>query len=95
MISSYNFWFLALYRGLTAQEATDDIINQQIPLLQTLMTEGKLNVENIDVFCESGVFDTEQSKAILKAGQSIGLAANFHGDELHPTKSAEVWNILI
>lgn len=51
---------------------------------------GSLNVENIDVFCEEGVFDTEQTRKILKAGQDIGLAINFHGDELHPTKSAEV-----
>ena len=80
------------FRGSTAQEATDAIVTQQIPLLQRLMAEGKLNVENVDVFCESGVFDTKQSKAILLAGQGIGLAANFHGDELHPTKSAEVRN---
>ena len=55
------------------------------------MQDGILDVDNIDVFCEKGVFDVDQSRQILTAGQRLGLNINFHGDELHPTQSAEVF----
>ena len=55
-----------------------------------MMDQKLLSVENIDVFCEKGVFDTEQSRRILQAGKEIGLRINFHGDELNDMKSAEV-----
>lgn len=51
---------------------------------------GNLHVDNVDVFCEKGVFDVEQTKQILSKGLEMGLQVNFHGDELHPIKSAEV-----
>ena len=54
------------------------------------MKNKELTVENIDVFCERGVFGIEETKKILQAGKSAGLTVNFHGDELHPMKAAEV-----
>lgn len=50
-------------------------------------------MENIDVFCEKGVFDVKQSKKILLAGKEAGMQINFHGDELNPLEGAEVNNI--
>lgn len=76
--------------GKTSEEATQDIINNQIPEIKKLLDQHILTVENIDVFCEKKVYDTDQSKRILQAGKKIGLNINFHGDELHPTKSAEM-----
>jgi len=35
-----------------------------------------------DVFCESGVFTPEESVRILEKGQSVGLRARIHADEL-------------
>lgn len=55
------------------------------------MSDGLLKVDNIDVFCEKGVFDVDQSKRILVAGKDAGLQINFHGDELHPLEGAEVY----
>ncbi|KAG0426861.1 hypothetical protein HPB47_026043 [Ixodes persulcatus] len=46
------------------------------------MLEGTLNVDNIDVFCEEGVFDVDSTRSILQAGRSLGLRINFHSDEL-------------
>jgi imidazolonepropionase len=77
---------------LSSAEATNKVINEQIPELKQLLDRNELSVENIDVFCEQGVFDTDQSRSILEAGKNIGLKINFHGDELHPTNSAEVCN---
>ena len=77
---------------MTSEEATADVINKQIPELQTLVQSGEIQVDNIDVFCERGVFDVDQSRRILEAGVKIGLTINFHGDELSSLGSAEVWN---
>ncbi|RDD46489.1 putative imidazolonepropionase [Trichoplax sp. H2] len=76
--------------NLTMEEATDDIINNQIPAIKELIDQGSLQVDNIDVFCEKGVFDVPSTSKILKAGKETGLALNFHGEELHPLQSAEM-----
>uniref|UniRef100_A0A3Q2FY18 Probable imidazolonepropionase n=1 Tax=Cyprinodon variegatus TaxID=28743 RepID=A0A3Q2FY18_CYPVA len=72
------------------EEARKDILQVQLPRLKELMSAGRLQVNNIDVFCEQGVFDLESSRAILQAGKEMGLNINFHGDELHPMNSAEM-----
>lgn len=78
------------FRGKTAEEATEDILNEQIPVISKLCRSGELRVDNIDVFCEKGVFSTEQAGQILTAGKKAGWNINFHGDELHPMNSGEV-----
>lgn len=82
--------FLSSLRGKTATEAADDIINNHLPKLKELGRNGQIHVDNIDVFCEKGVFDLESTRRILQGGKDIGLQINFHGDELHPMKAAEV-----
>lgn len=54
------------------------------------MAAGTLRVDNIDVFCEEGVFDLDSTRSILEAGKELGLNINFHGDELHPMNAAQV-----
>ena len=70
--------------------ATQNIIDVQIPALKDLCNSGSLSIDSIDVFCEKGVFDTDASRRILRAGQEAGWKVNFHGDELHPMNSGEV-----
>ena len=36
----------------------------------------------IDVFCEVGAFDAEQSRTVLEAGRSAGLGLRVHGNQL-------------
>jgi imidazolonepropionase len=38
----------------------------------------------IDVFCERGAFDAEQSRAVLEAGREAGLGLRVHGNQLGP-----------
>lgn len=83
-------WPFVSSRGSTAEEATWNVLNVQIPALVKLCEEGELSIDNIDVFCEKGVFDTDASRRILKAGSDAGWKINFHGDELHPMNSGEV-----
>ncbi|WP_415119865.1 imidazolonepropionase [Micropruina sp.] len=37
----------------------------------------------IDVFCEQGAFDEDQSRAVLTAGRRAGLGVRVHGNQLH------------
>jgi imidazolonepropionase len=77
-------------KGSTAAAATEDIVTKQIPALIDLKTKGEISPEFIDVFCETGVFEIEDTRRILEAGIKAGLEINFHGDELHPVKAAEL-----
>jgi len=43
-----------------------------------------------DVFCEEGVFDTDQSRRILEAAAGYGLRPRLHADELAPSGGAEL-----
>ena len=73
-------WLLLFYRGMSSDEATKDVIEKQIPEVVRQNKSGALNVENIDVFCEKGVFNVEQTKSILQVGKDLGnLRINFHG----------------
>ncbi|XP_027025119.1 probable imidazolonepropionase [Tachysurus fulvidraco] len=80
----------AVARGKTMEEATEDILSVQLPAIKKQISEGNLQVDNIDVFCEKGVFDLNSTRQILQAGKDIGLNINFHGDELHPMNSAQL-----
>ncbi|KAB7497655.1 putative imidazolonepropionase, partial [Armadillidium nasatum] len=42
-----------------------------------------LDVENVDVFCEKGVFEVEESQKILEEAQKFGFRINFHAEELN------------
>ena len=78
------------FRGMTAEEATRDVIEKQLSEVRRLNELGELHVENIDVFCEKGVFNVDQTRRILQAGKQAGLKINFHGEELSCLGSAEV-----
>jgi imidazolonepropionase len=36
----------------------------------------------IDVFCETGAFDADQSRRVLEAGRAVGLGLRVHGNQL-------------
>lgn len=80
----------AIPKGQTASQATNDVLHVILPRLRELMASGDLHVDNVDVFCEQGVFDVTQSRDILLAGKALGLNINFHGEELHRLHSAEM-----
>ena len=42
----------------------------------------KEHVQWIDVFCERGAFNEEQSRRVLEAGKAAGLGARVHGNQL-------------
>jgi len=44
----------------------------------------------VDVFCERGAFDADQSRAVLEAGIAAGLAPRVHANQLHPGPGARL-----
>jgi imidazolonepropionase len=44
----------------------------------------------IDVFCETGAFDADQSRRILEAGRAAGLGLRVHGNQLGPGPGAQL-----
>ena len=44
----------------------------------------------IDVFCERGAFDAEQSRRVLEAGRDAGLGMRVHGNQLGPGPGARL-----
>ena len=78
------------FRGKTAEEATVDVIEVQLPEVHKLVCKGELNVENFDVFCEKGIFDVDQTRRMLKEARKLGYKINFHGEEIVRLNSVEV-----
>lgn len=46
--------------------------------------------EFCDVFCETGVFSAEESRAILEAGKRHGLIPKIHADEIDPIGGSQL-----
>ena len=46
--------------------------------------------EAVDVFCETGVFDLEQTRRLLAGAESFGWRIHLHADELTPLGGAEL-----
>jgi len=89
-ISSTSCGGHAVPKGGNATDATKDVIENQLASVVNMKIDGKLDVENIDVFCEKGVFEIDDSRKMLEAGKKAGLRINFHGDELFPLGGAEM-----
>ena len=63
----------------------DLIVREMIP---AVADEGL--AEWCDVFCETGVFTPDESRAILEAGRAAGLKPRIHADELGSSGGADV-----
>ncbi|KAJ1372939.1 hypothetical protein KIN20_035251 [Parelaphostrongylus tenuis] len=73
----------AIPKGSTEEEHVKLICEEMLPAIEKAREAGCLkNLENIDVFCEKNVIEVEHSRKILNAGQQMGLAVNFHAEEL-------------
>jgi len=61
------------------------VIEEMLPVV----AKEKL-AEFIDVFCESGVFDLEETARVFEAGTKYGLGLKVHAEEITPMGSAEL-----
>ena len=69
--------------GKSEKEAMNDVIENQIPAVVDCIKKGEIKVDNIDVFCEKGVFELESSRSILLEGKKNNMNINFHAEELN------------
>ena len=65
------------------EKYTDHICEYMLPELNRLQKGGEKLAHFCDVFCESGVFGTEQSERILTEAKKIGLIPKVHADEIN------------
>lgn len=62
-------------QGIDADDYVDLVVGE---MLQAVTD----HVGWIDVFCEEGAFDTDQSRRVLQAGRDAGLGLRVHGNQL-------------
>lgn len=61
---------------------TDLVCQAMLPRLQTWWPEHTFHpLPYVDVFCEKGAFDLDQSQRILKTAKSLGFPIKIHADE--------------
>lgn len=62
---------------------TQEICSSMLPAVLTWWQEnaGKIALPFVDVFCERGVFDLEQSRRILETASAMGFPLKIHVDE--------------
>jgi imidazolonepropionase len=63
----------------------DLIINEMLPVIHR---EGL--ADYIDVFCEKGFFDTEETEKICRAGMALGLRPKIHANQLSLSGAVEL-----
>lgn len=79
------------YRG-NQQKYVDLVINEMLPPV----VEEEL-ADYIDVFCDTGFFNVEETEQILEAGQKLGLPGKIHANELDFSGGIQAgvkWNAL-
>ncbi len=71
----------AVPKEYKTNEYVDMVVNEMLPKVKGL-------AKYCDVFCEKGVFTTNQSRNILEAGKTHGLIPKLHADEIVDTGGA-------
>lgn len=63
----------------------DQIVHEMLPII----AEEQL-ADYIDVFCEEGFFNVEETQRICEAGLSFGLKSKIHANQLHASGGVEL-----
>ncbi len=72
------------YKG-REEEFVDYVCEVMIPEV------AKTNIAKYcDIFCETAVFDVEQTRRVLECAKSYGFVVKMHGDEIDPIGGAEL-----
>jgi imidazolonepropionase len=75
----------AVPKGYSESAYMDYMLNEVMPVIR----EENL-AENCDIFCEKGVFSTEESRRFLLEAQKMGFQLKLHADEIVNTGGAEL-----
>jgi imidazolonepropionase len=66
----------------------DAFLEEMLSMLGLISKEGL--AEFVDIFCETGVFTVEQSKAFLQKAKTAGFGVKIHADEIDPLGGTEM-----
>lgn len=66
----------------------DDFLQEMVLSLDLIQLEGLADF--VDIFCETGVFSIEQSRAYLTEAKKRGFRLKIHADEIDPLGGAEL-----
>lgn len=66
----------------------DDFLQEMLLSLDLIQLEGLADF--VDIFCETGVFSIEQSRAYLTEAKKRGFRLKIHADEIDPLGGAEL-----
>jgi imidazolonepropionase len=75
----------AIPEGYTEKTYIDFMLKEMLPLIR----EENL-AECCDIFCEKGVFGTDESRYFLQSAQAMGFRLKIHADEIVNTGGAEL-----
>lgn len=75
----------AVPAGIRKDAYIDLVVNEMIPAV----AEQKL-ADYIDVFCEDGFFDRNETERILEAGKAAGMTPKVHANQLHRSGGVQV-----
>lgn len=75
----------AVPAGFRKDEYIDIVIKEMIPAV----AEQKL-ADYIDVFCEDGFFNRDETERILEAGKAAGMRPKVHANQLHRSGGVQV-----
>lgn len=66
----------------------DAFLEEMLSMLSVISKEGL--AEFVDIFCETGVFTVEQSRAFLQKAKTAGFGVKIHADEIDPLGGTEM-----
>ncbi|XP_022690981.1 probable imidazolonepropionase [Varroa jacobsoni] len=69
---------------------TSDLFAHKIATEDLLQLNQQVAFDNVDVFCEKNVFETESSRVILESAKKLGYRLNFHAEELSCINGVEM-----
>jgi len=70
------------------KDNSDEFLVHMLELLDVIRKEEL--AEFVDIFCETGVFTVEQSRAFLQAAKEKGFDVKIHADEIDPLGGTEL-----
>ena len=67
-----------------------EALSRRLPLHLCRLDACAPHAKWIDVFCERGAFDGDQSRAVLSAGVARGLRPRVHANQLGPGPGVQI-----
>jgi len=81
--------FMGAHHKPPGGEGGADYVDALIDVMMPAVAESGL-AKYIDVFCEKGVFDVDETRRILEAGKRYGFGLKVHADEIYALGGTEL-----